>query len=55
MSERETLLNQLEPFDHTGVAITDATRNLILMSIAVSLKRLANILAEAWEAEKKSP
>ena len=43
---------QIEDFDAEGLQSLDQG---IQISIAISLKRMADILAEAWDAEKKSP
>ena len=53
MSEKEKLSDKLEGFDRVDLYV--ATDQVSLVSIAISLKRMADILAEAWEKEKKSP
>ena len=47
---KKNLLPQVEEFDGRGLKTIDQG---IQMSIAISLKRMADILAEAWEKDKK--
>ena len=53
MSGNEKLLDKLEDLACADLSVPIS--QVSLMSIAISLKRMADILAEAWDAEKKSP
>lgn len=49
--KKKNLPPQVEDFEGHGIHTLDQG---IQMSIAVSLKRIADILTEAWENEKKA-